>query len=184
MLVQNQTICEFANSIPLSRIEGHIFLFLVPPFDHPFKFASARIYWFYLKPITLISLFLRIICFVRKKIARFSPLESSRNHLCDYFIIRKFPFHHSKIDPFHNLPEVVLSPTPTNVSQIRSFHGLASFYRRFVKDFSTKAAPLNELVKKDIKFNWGPAQQKSFEQLKHDLSCAPVLALPDFSKPL
>ncbi|KAJ9557269.1 hypothetical protein OSB04_011883 [Centaurea solstitialis] len=73
-------------------------------------------------------------------------------------------------------------PIPTSVSEVRSFHGLASFYRRFVKDFSTKSSPLNDLVKKNVKFEWGEKQQKAFEQLKHDLTNSPVLALPDFSK--
>jgi hypothetical protein len=50
-------------------------------------------------------------------------------------------------------------PTPLNVSQVRIFHGFAGFYRRFVKYFSTVVAPLNELIKKGIQFEWGAAQK-------------------------
>jgi len=71
---------------------------------------------------------------------------------------------------------------PKNVGDIRSFHGLASFYRRFVPNFSTIASPLNELVKKDISFKWGERQQKAFDDIKTRLTQAPILALPNFEK--
>jgi hypothetical protein len=69
-----------------------------------------------------------------------------------------------------------------NVSQVRSFHGLASFYRRFVRDFSTIASPLNELTKKGIDFKWGNSQEDAFQELKKRSTEAPILILPDFTK--
>jgi len=72
--------------------------------------------------------------------------------------------------------------TPKNVSQVRSFHGLANFYRRFVKDFSTITAPLNELTKKCVDFKWGNSQENDFQKLKKCLTEAPLLVLPDFTK--
>jgi hypothetical protein len=65
---------------------------------------------------------------------------------------------------------------PQNVSQVRSFLGLAGFYRRFVKDFSNVASPINELTKKEVPFKWGEAQQKAFEELKTKLTTTPILA--------
>ena len=73
-------------------------------------------------------------------------------------------------------------PVPTTVTQVRSFLGLAGFYRRFVKDFSTIAAPLNELTKKGVPFSWGKAQEHAFHVLKDKLTHAPLLQLPDFNK--
>ncbi|KAK1648895.1 hypothetical protein QYE76_066700 [Lolium multiflorum] len=73
-------------------------------------------------------------------------------------------------------------PQPKTVTQVRSFLGLAGFYRRFVKDFGSIAAPLNELTKKDVPFVWGDAQQDAFMILKDKLTHAPLLQLPDFNK--
>ncbi|XP_023642103.1 uncharacterized protein LOC111831583 [Capsella rubella] len=73
-------------------------------------------------------------------------------------------------------------PTPSNIAQVRSFHGLASFYRRFVRDFSTIAAPLTAVIKKNVEFQWGDAQERAFQELKQRLTEAPLLVLPDFNK--
>ena len=67
--------------------------------------------------------------------------------------------------------------TPTTIGHVRSFHGLASFYRRFVKDISTIAAALTSVIKKNVSFIWGPAQEESFNKLKYSLTHAPVLAI-------
>ncbi|RDX91146.1 Retrovirus-related Pol polyprotein from transposon 17.6, partial [Mucuna pruriens] len=69
-----------------------------------------------------------------------------------------------------------------NANEVRSFHGLASFYRRFVKNFSSIATPLNELIKKDVVFKWDDVHEKAFNFLKDKLTKAPVLCLPNFNK--
>jgi hypothetical protein len=73
-------------------------------------------------------------------------------------------------------------PTPKSITKVRSFHGLASFYWRFVKNFSTLAAPLTEIVKKSVGFKWGSEQDRAFIEIKERLCGAPLLVLSNFSK--
>jgi len=73
-------------------------------------------------------------------------------------------------------------PIPQNVGDVRSFHGLASFHRRFVPNFSSLASPLNELVKKGTPFCWTEKHEQAFQSLKGQLTNTPMLALPNFSK--
>ncbi|XP_041011316.1 uncharacterized protein LOC121255094 [Juglans microcarpa x Juglans regia] len=73
-------------------------------------------------------------------------------------------------------------PTPTTISQVRSFHGLVSFYRRFVRDFSSFAAPLTEVIKKNVPFKWGKEQEEAFSLIKEKLTNTCLLVLPNFAK--
>src|SRR3954464_12919967 len=72
--------------------------------------------------------------------------------------------------------------TPTSVGEIRSFLGLAGYYRRFIENFSKIAKPMTELLKKDTKFNWTEECEASFQELKKRLVTAPVLILPNIRK--
>ena len=70
---------------------------------------------------------------------------------------------------------------PSTVSEVRSFLGLAGYYRRFVEDFSHLATPLTQLTRKRTPFFWSPACEDSFQNLKQRLVTPPILKVPDGS---
>ena len=73
-------------------------------------------------------------------------------------------------------------PTPANVSSLRQFLGLASYYQRYISKFSTIAAPLTQLTHKRVVFSWSAECESSFQSLKSALTQAPILAYPDLNQ--
>ena len=86
------------------------------------------------------------------------------------------------VDP-SKIQDVLNWKAPTSVSEIRSFLGLACYYRQFVPDFSKIARPMTELLKKGVKFVWDDKCEQAFQTLRKLLTSAPVLAQPDINRP-
>ncbi|GKV35062.1 hypothetical protein SLEP1_g43380 [Rubroshorea leprosula] len=106
-------------------------------------------------------------------ILKCSFLTTSVTFLGYIIIAQGIKMNPSKIDAIVNWP------TPTSMRDVRSFHGLASFYRRFIKNFSSIVAPITDNLKGD-KFSWSGKAQQSFEELKRKLTETSILALPNF----
>ncbi|KAG9447555.1 hypothetical protein H6P81_013683 [Aristolochia fimbriata] len=87
--------------------------------------------------------------------------------------------HGLAVDP-SKISTIQQWPQPKNVREVRSFLGLAGYYRRFIRHYAQIASPLTDLLRKDA-FLWNEDTQQAFETLKERLSSTPVLTLPDFS---
>ena len=74
-------------------------------------------------------------------------------------------------------------PVPTTVKEVRQFIGFTSFYRKFIKNFVSIAAPLHRLTNKYARFVWSQQCQEAFDLLWESLISAPILCYPDFSLP-
>nr|CAD39399.2 OSJNBb0089K24.9 [Oryza sativa Japonica Group] len=85
------------------------------------------------------------------------------------------------VDP-SNVESVTNWEKPKTVSEIRSFLGLAGFYRRFIENFSKIAKPMTRMLQKDVKYKWSKDCEQSFQELKSRLISAPILILPDPKK--
>nr|AAQ56486.1 putative polyprotein [Oryza sativa Japonica Group] len=85
------------------------------------------------------------------------------------------------VDP-SNVESITNWKQPKTVSEIRSFLGLAGYYRRFIENFSKIAKPMTRLLQKDVKYKWSEECKQSFQELKNRLISAPILILPDPKK--
>uniref|UniRef100_A0A1S4BTX9 Uncharacterized mitochondrial protein AtMg00860-like n=1 Tax=Nicotiana tabacum TaxID=4097 RepID=A0A1S4BTX9_TOBAC len=83
------------------------------------------------------------------------------------------------VDPT-KIQAILQWPVPQNVKEVRSFLGLAGYYRQFIRQYASIASPIMDLLQKEP-FKWTDQAQESFEILKNALGSAPVLSLPDFS---
>ena len=72
-------------------------------------------------------------------------------------------------------------PAPQSITEVKSFHGLVNFYKKFIRNFSGISAPLTDCTRGKM-FNWTKAVALSFDQLKKKITEAPILTLPDFNK--
>ena len=84
-------------------------------------------------------------------------------------------------DPL-TIQKIINFPQPRTVKGLRSFLGLAGYYRKFVKDFSQIAAPLFKLLRNNITFTWTIDQEEAFNKLKTLLIIVLILIYPDFTK--
>ena len=87
-----------------------------------------------------------------------------------------------RVDP-NKVAAVQKWPVPQGVAQLRSFLGLANYFRKFIKGYSSIVAPLTSLTGSKVPWEWNTVHQSAFEEVKTALVNAPVLALPDPSKP-
>ena len=140
-----------------------------------------------------------IIIFSGNELQHFKHLETIFSHLkeaglkmkwskCDFF---KSEIHYlghlistEGISPLPNKLDCIQHmPVPKNTKEIKQFLGLTGYYRKFVPRFADISRPLTTLTKKDRKFEWTPACQKSFDLLKETLCGEPILKYADTSKP-
>ena len=113
---------------------------------------------------------------LKLKLKKCSFLKNKIEYLGHTLSDRGIEVNDRKIEAIKNYP------VPSSKKDVKSFLGLAGFYRMFIRQFSKIAAPLTALLKEDVDFIWSPAQQEAFELLQAKLINPPILSFPDFTK--
>ena len=126
---------------------------------------------------------------IRKTLDRLREAKLyARLHKCAFFQTRVeylgYDVSTEGIQPSPSKVKAVVEwPRPQSVRDVRGFLGLASFYRRFIKQFSLKAKPLTDLTREKNQWQWNEREEQAFNTLKKSLVVAPVLHAPDFDLP-
>lgn len=87
-----------------------------------------------------------------------------------------------RVDP-EKVESILKIPPPKNAKEVRQFMGTASWYRRFIPDFSTRLYPLTSMLKKGKRFEWTEEAQKSWDDIRSCLIKSPIISCPNFEKP-
>jgi transposase InsO family protein len=117
---------------------------------------------------------------IRLRADKCSFFKRELHYLGHVVSARGVALDHVKTQPL----EPMLREPPSSVKQIRTFLGLASYFRSYIKGYATLVEPLTRLTKKDADIrSWGQSQVLAVEQVKTILSSAPILAFPDFTRP-
>ena len=82
------------------------------------------------------------------------------------------------VDP-EKVEAVMIWERPKSIFEIRSFLGLAGYYKRFIEDFSRLAAPMTRLTQRGVKFEWDDLCEKAFQEFKRRLTTTPILIVPE-----
>jgi hypothetical protein len=121
--------------------------------------------------------------FIRLKAANLKPKPSKCSWATNIlkFLGFQLTSEGAKADP-DKISAIADFPTPKNVRELRGFLGITSIHRRLIKNYAHIARPLQELLKKSVKFQWSTETECAFQTLKNALISEPVLAYPDFTR--
>jgi hypothetical protein len=122
------------------------------------------------------------VCIAFRKESLYGNLKKC-SFFTDRVIFLGFIVSSAGVSPDPQKVQLVVDwPQPKNIHDVRRFHGLTSFYCRFIRGFSIIMSPITDCMKQG-EFKWTNTATKAFTEIKKKLTEAPIMRLPDFTKP-